>query len=185
MKGIHYLAQAFTTLKHRFPQLKLVCAGTLATEDEVRSSFPESVRESVRVYPLVNEGELREILANAEIFVFPTLSEGASLALAEAMASALPIVTTRVGAAPDMLEHEQSVLFVECADPTMLSDAIERVAGDQKLREKLGLNARRAADCLAPSLVWRGYADCVDRLMNWQTSAPQDKVETVFAGRTR
>jgi glycosyltransferase involved in cell wall biosynthesis len=181
MKGTKYLVQAFTSLHSKFPEVQLCCAGTLTSEAEVLASFPNSVAGNVSILPLLDPDELPAVVADSDIFVFPTLSEGASLALAEAMAGALPIVTTRVGAAPDLLKHDESVVFVSPGDASALADAVERLLHDKALREKLGRNARAAATSLDPSIVWRAYADCVDKLMGWEVKPAPELEHAVSA----
>jgi hypothetical protein len=97
-KGTRDLVEAFATLAGR-ADLELACVGTGASEAAVLADFPETVRGRVRVRPHVDRSELHAELAHADLFVFPSLSEGFSNALLEAMAASLPIVATPVGAA--------------------------------------------------------------------------------------
>ena len=96
MKGIDALATAFTALARRHDALRLVCAGTLMTAERVLSSFPEDVRTRVSVLPRVDQSRLAGLYRDADGFVFPSSYEGFGLALVEAMAAGLPIVTTPV-----------------------------------------------------------------------------------------
>ena len=73
-----------------------------------------------------------------DIFVFPSLSEGFGLALAEAMGSEMACVTTLTGLAHDWLEHGQNCLIVPMSSPTGLSRAVTRLAHDAELRQVLG-----------------------------------------------
>lgn len=145
-KGGRYLASAFERLSSTRPKLELVCAGTLARADEVLADFSPACRPRVTVVPRANRDTLISLFVSADIFVFPSLTEGSSLALLEAMAMGLPIVTTPVGAAPDLLEDERSVLFVSPAETAPLVAALERLLNDLALRERLGAGARQAAE---------------------------------------
>ncbi|HWR13917.1 MAG TPA: glycosyltransferase family 4 protein [Terriglobales bacterium] len=180
MKGIRYLLDAFISLHQRYPDLQLCCAGTLASEEEVLKEFPEIVRGSVSVRPRVNPRELLELHEQADIFVLPSLSEGSSVALIEAMSSALPIVTTPVGAAPDLLLDKRDAIFVPVRDARSLSTAIEFLIDKQQNRERLGRAARKAAECLQPSVVWKGHANCLDAIVSGHAhpSAPKYSVAT-------
>jgi glycosyltransferase involved in cell wall biosynthesis len=93
----------------------------------------------------VHREGLLECHAEADIFVFPSLYEGFGLALLEAMASALPIVTTAVGVAADALRDREDAVLVPKRDPAALVGAVERLIADQALRERLGAAARRRA----------------------------------------
>jgi glycosyltransferase involved in cell wall biosynthesis len=152
MKGIHHLVQAFAQVAERNPELQLVCAGTLRNEESVLQDFPTYIRHRVTVHPRVTRDALIQLHKTADIFVFPTLFEGSSLALLEAMASGLPIVTTPVGAAPDTLEDQTSALLVPPRDSLSLAAAIRKLIGDHKMRSALGTNARIAAENYRPVL---------------------------------
>jgi glycosyltransferase involved in cell wall biosynthesis len=166
MKGTRYLAEAFTQLLRQHPDLKLCCAGTLANAKTVLSSFPETVRNSVTVRPRVSKSELLEIHRDSDLFVFPTLSEGFSLALIEAMASGLPIVTTPVGASCDILQEDASVIFCAPHDAESLASRIAELLDDQARREELGHNAQQAARKFRPELVLREYAALLNQFVD-------------------
>jgi glycosyltransferase involved in cell wall biosynthesis len=145
MKGTKYLVDAFVGLAKCIPDLELWCAGTLVGEDEVLAAFPESVRERVTVRPRLDQTELLAAYRDADIFVFPTLSEGFSMALLEAMATALPVVATPVGAAPEIVKSDMNGMLVPARDAEALSCIIKRLLDDQNLRERLGREAQAKA----------------------------------------
>src|SRR6185369_8136451 len=126
MKGSRYLVAAFTALNRSHRDVNLCLAGTLSAASEVIRAFPYDVRPHVQVHPRVDRQQLLQLHRGADVFVFPTLSEGFSLALAEAMASGLPIVTTPVGAAPDLLQHNESALSVPVRDSHALLTALTK-----------------------------------------------------------
>jgi glycosyltransferase involved in cell wall biosynthesis len=144
-KGTRYLVSAFESLATRHPTIELTCVGTGADAEAVRRDFISSVRARVRVRPRVNRHELAEELDRAEIFIFPSLSEGFSGALLEAMAAALPVVATPAGAAADLLRHRDNALVVPMADAAALADAIETLIDRSDIRQRLGGAARATA----------------------------------------
>ena len=164
MKGTRCLVEAFTQLHREHPDVQLSCAGTLANAETVRRDFPPEVRQQISVLARVSKSELLKLHRDADLFVFPTLSEGFSLALIEAMASGLPIVTTAVGASPDILEDGRSVVFCPVNEARKLAACVADLLDDQARREQLGRNARRAAEKFRPDGVWRDYATCLNRL---------------------
>jgi len=148
-KGTRYLTAAFARIAALHPDVTLVCAGTGAHADAVRSDFAPEVRNRVTALPRVTRVELAEQLRAADIFLFPSLSEGSSGALLEALASSLPVITTRAGAAGDLLQHELSALLVPIADAEALASAAGRLIEDDALRQALADGGHRVA---------RGYA---------------------------
>ncbi|MGZ4787905.1 MAG: glycosyltransferase family 4 protein [Terriglobales bacterium] len=167
MKGTRYLVDSFTALHRQHPDLQLICAGTLASADAARNEFPTDVQGSVCVFPRVSRSELLDLHREADLFVFPTLSEGFSLALIEAMASGLPIVTTAVGASPDILQDGDSVVFCPPNQAQALTDAIAELLDDRSRRERLGRNAQREAEKFRPEQVWRDYLLCLKQLAHY------------------
>lgn len=151
-KGIAYLTRAFESIAAAHPDTTLTCLGTGADDDTVLSAFPPTVRQRVRVVPRIERSNLGDELAAADLFLFPTLSEGSSHALLEAMASALPIVATPAGAAPDLLTHRANALLVPFADAGALAHAAGQLIEDADLRARLGAAAQvtaREHDCAA------------------------------------
>jgi glycosyltransferase involved in cell wall biosynthesis len=145
-KGIRYLAAAVAAVVAERPGLILDCVGTRASVEKVREAFPAAVRDRVTVKADADRAEIKNAFRDADLFVFPSLSEGSSLALLEAMATGLPIVTTPVGAAPDLLADGVSALFIPVADAAALAGAVRRLLGDSALRVRLGMAARAIAE---------------------------------------
>jgi glycosyltransferase involved in cell wall biosynthesis len=72
----------------------------------------------------------------------PSLTEGHSIALLEAMAAGLPIIATRVGGNPEIISHEHTGWLVPANDSAAISAALTRLVGDRVLAAQLGANAR-------------------------------------------
>jgi glycosyltransferase involved in cell wall biosynthesis len=144
-KGTRTLTRAFASVATTHPEVTLVCAGTGASAAAVLSDFDPSLRPRVTVLPRVTRAELARELTAADVFLFPTVSEGFSGALLEALASSLAVVTTRVGAAGDLLQHERDVLFVPVADADALAAAARRLIEDDRLRQAIADGAHHVA----------------------------------------
>lgn len=85
----------------------------------------------------------RDRLETADAFVLPSRAENAPISILEAMAAAVPVVGTRVGGVPELIEDGTSGLIVEPDDPAELAGAIERLAADEPFRLTLGREAAR------------------------------------------
>jgi len=122
-------------------------------------ALAQSLGLAVRV-SLVGEldaAQVAECYQSADLFVLATLQETYGMAVAEALAYGLPVVSTRTGAIPDLVGQDAGVL-VSPGDTEALADALERVLGDGDVRARLAEGARQARERL-PS-----WEDAVNRM---------------------
>lgn len=82
--------------------------------------------------------DFAERIEELDVFVLPSRGENLPIAILEAMAAALPVVATRVGGVPEVVADEETGLIVEPDDVDGLAAALDRVASDAGLRERLG-----------------------------------------------
>jgi glycosyltransferase involved in cell wall biosynthesis len=99
--------------------------------------------------PVRLAGERRdvpELLAAADVFVLPSVSEGLPVSVLEAMAAGLPVVASRVGGVPEQVSDGQTGLLVEPGDPNALAAALARLIAEPSLRRRLGAAGRARAE---------------------------------------
>jgi glycosyltransferase involved in cell wall biosynthesis len=82
--------------------------------------------------------DFAERIEELDVFVLPSRGENLPIAILEAMAAAVPVVATRVGGVPEVVADGETGLIVEPDDVEGLAAALDRVAGDDALRERLG-----------------------------------------------
>jgi glycosyltransferase involved in cell wall biosynthesis len=87
--------------------------------------------------------DVPEILTAMDVFVLPSLTEGISNAILEAMACGLPVIATDVGGNPEIVIHEHTGMLVPLSKPEALSHALKVLLGDVNIRVKYGDNARK------------------------------------------
>ena len=92
-----------------------------------------------------NSSVLRELYQRADLFVFPTRGDCLPLAVLEAMAAGLPVITTAVGALPEAVNHGQTGWVVPVDDTSALTEAMATLINDPALRRTLGVQAGEAA----------------------------------------
>jgi glycosyltransferase involved in cell wall biosynthesis len=143
-KGRRVLAEVVGSLQARGVDFSLRLLGT-GDEAAVLSSLPEAARPRVAITPAFANQDLPALLAGQEVFLFPTLFEGASVALLEAMACGLAPVATTVGSAPDVVVDGEEGVLVEPGDPSAIVAALERLARDRGGLLEMRRRARRTA----------------------------------------
>jgi glycosyltransferase involved in cell wall biosynthesis len=146
MKGVRYLRDAAVPLLREDSSMRMICAGTLASERTVLADFPRELQPQITVIPRVDQVALAALYREADVFVFPSLYEAFSRAIAEAMASGLPIITTEVGVAADALRDQESALVVPKRTAAAIVAAVRRLQADPGLSARLGAAAAAAAD---------------------------------------
>jgi len=140
-KGMDVLVRAFALVAREVPHSELVIVGDGA-EREALEALTKELSLTDHVQFLGQRADVWDQLARLDVFVLPSRSEGMPMALLEAMATALPVVSTAVGGIPEALVDGRNGLLVPAEDPKALAVAIVRVLGDRSLAERLGQAAR-------------------------------------------
>jgi glycosyltransferase involved in cell wall biosynthesis len=132
----------------RFPDATLVLAGQdKGTELAVRQLATDlGVADAVRFPGFLDmPAKIREAAA-CDIFLNTNRIDNMPVALVEAGALGLPVISTRVGGIPDLLTHEETGLLVDDGDDRQMAAAVERLLGDEELAQRLSVNGRRLAE---------------------------------------
>ncbi|MBL8668620.1 MAG: glycosyltransferase family 4 protein [Rhodospirillales bacterium] len=103
------------------------------------------LRDRVRFTGWLDRPAVVELMATSDVLVLPSLNEGLPMAILEAMANGLAVVTTPVGAITDVIREEETGLLVPPGDAAALASALRRVVIDPELRCRLGQQARSLA----------------------------------------
>jgi glycosyltransferase involved in cell wall biosynthesis len=153
-KGVRYAAEALAPFLSGHPEARVTFAGTACPVEQVLRDYPPSLHAQLGVVPRYTRAELPRILFEHHVKLFPSTSEGFSLALIEAMACGLaPIVTASPGVA-DAIDDGQTGLVVPARDPGALEGALQHLANHRDELDRL----RRAAYEHAQSLTWSAVA---------------------------
>lgn len=169
MKGVRPLLEAVAKLRTE-RDVELVLVARLTEDGPTRKLIDQlAIGGVVRTVSGLDDEELADLLASAEVACVPSLYEGFSLPTVEAMACGTPVVASRAGAIPEVVGEDG-----ECADLVTPGDAEELAAGlarqlrDPGRRERLGWAGRQRVlryyswDSVAAATVER-YAETIRR----------------------
>jgi glycosyltransferase involved in cell wall biosynthesis len=127
------------------PDATFVLAGE-GPEREALEALAAQLGISGRVRFLGRREDVPELLAACDVFALPSLYEGSSLAVLEAMAARIPIVSSAIGGTEELIEDGRSGLLVAPGDSEALAAALRRVLGDPGLRKSLAAHARERVE---------------------------------------
>ncbi|UCE75376.1 MAG: glycosyltransferase family 4 protein [Methanomassiliicoccales archaeon] len=143
-KGLEYLFQAMIEVIDKIPDVKLILIG----DGEQRKYLEKlavkiGIRDNLHFVGIKEHSAMPDYMAQAKLFVLPSLSEGMPLTLLEAMSSGIPIVATKVGGIPEVVKNGENGILVPPGDSKELSKAILRLMENKTLSDELGKNARK------------------------------------------
>lgn len=163
-KGLRTLMEAFSRLGRTHPELSLVLVGedggeAAALQEDIRR---RGLGERVRWVGFVPEETLlASAYAEATALVLPSEYEAFGLVLLEALAQGTPVVASRVGGIPGIVQDGENGLLVPPSDPPALSEALERILSDPVRARAMGASGRVHT---VPRFTWDRVAEDLSRL---------------------
>lgn len=152
-KGLRTTLEAFRVFRREFPRARLVIAGEGPLLEELQAAAAElGVADGVSFTGFLDQAALREQYAESHIFVHPSETaadgnvEGIPNSLLEAMATGLPVVSTRHGGIPEAVTHGESGFLAEERDAGGVAEGLLALARDAELYQSV---SRRAAGAVA------------------------------------
>ena len=135
-KGAYDLIEAVSKLKGLDFSLNMYGDGEI---DEVRELVKkEGLRHMVAVNSWVSHSKINEIYDGADMMVLPSYAEGLPMSLLEAVGKGLPVVSTRVGGIPEVVEDARNGFLIEPGDTEALADKLRLLLTSPGLLESMG-----------------------------------------------
>lgn len=144
VKGFGYLLSAMPELLARQPETRLCIAGDGPLQDDLAAQI-ERLGLGERVRLLGRRSDVERLLSAADVFCQPSLYEAFPLAVIEAMAMGLPVVSTRVGGIPELVLHEETGYLVPSRSPEALSEKLAALIAEPERRQRMGQAGRARA----------------------------------------
>jgi len=138
-KGQRYLIEAMPVILSRYPKTSLTIAGSGSEEANLKALAAKlGLHKHVRFLGEVSD--IERYFETLDVFVLPSIAETFGIVLLEAMQAGVPIVATKVGGVPDVIEDDKNGLLVKSRNSKSLADAIIRVLSKPSLAAKLRAN---------------------------------------------
>lgn len=149
-KGYHFLIKAMNGLE----DFRLILIGTGNMEDELRKLAKE-LNVDVEFKGALPHEKIKEELRKADIFVLPSLNEGMSISLLEAVATGLPVIVTDVGGTKELVQ--QNGIVIEKGNIEKLREALLVYKNNKSLIEKHGKLSRKVAEKMSWTEIAKQY----------------------------
>jgi glycosyltransferase involved in cell wall biosynthesis len=181
-KGVDYLIEAASMLPDTARRVHIAIAG----EGPSRSHLEQLARDrsiTDRVSFVGFRSDVGDLLAAADVVAVPSLREGLSISLLEAMAAGKAIIASSIGSQREVAAHGEMACLVPPADPNALQQAIVRLAGDPVLLARLGTNARAVYErCYTETRMLQAYRQLYFDLLGAEGFQTRQAEELGYAG---
>ncbi len=141
-KGIFDLLDAISALRTPIPDVRLVCAGAGDLDSVARYAERLGVEDAVSLPGWVGPAERRALLERASVLALPSHAEGMPMSLLEAMAAGVPVVASRTGGIPDVVDDGVNGFLCAPGDVAALERVLCRLMLDPKLATRIASAAR-------------------------------------------
>lgn len=140
-KGQSYLIKAFSDIRKKIPNSILLIIGDGSLSEKLKQKAEDLGISSLVLFPGYRD-DICELLKSIDVFVLPSIAEGLSMALLEAMASKLPVIASDVGGISEVLEHNCGLL-IPAKDPHALAKAMKKLFDLNEDKKKIMGNKAR------------------------------------------
>jgi len=140
-KGHEHLLEAFENVFAENKHLNLLIVGDGEQKNRLLRQI-ENYSCKNNIYFLGNRSDVKEILKISDIFVLPTLGEGMSNAIMEAMVCGLPVITTDIPENKELITNNENGLLIPLKNVNFLEEAIKKIIYNKDLGGELGENAK-------------------------------------------
>jgi glycosyltransferase involved in cell wall biosynthesis len=163
VKGVRYLAEAFSQMVARRTDVRLTIVGGAVPDDIIRSSFAAEARARLTIVDRIAEERVMIAYRTHDVLAWPSTYEGFGMVLVEAMSQRLPVVATPVGCATTLVVDGVTGLRVPARDSGALARALERLLEDAPLRDRVSAAALRAVETMTWTETARQTLACYER----------------------
>ncbi len=162
-KGPDILLKAFARVKKLYPNIMLLYVGRGEMQAELKElSVKMGLKDSVKFAGFVEEDLKPFYYHSADIFCLPsvTMAEAFGIVNLEAMACGLPVISSKLGGIPDIIQNGRNGFIVEPGDVKALADALIKLLEDDELQIKMSIEGKNMSKCYS----WAKIAEETEKI---------------------
>lgn len=137
-KGVYESLDAFQMLKERHPYATMIFAGDGSELARLREYAAGRNMTDIEFTGYVSGAAKNDVFSHADVYLFPSWSEGMPISVLEAMTFGLAVVTRPVGGIPDFFEDGKMGFLTESRNPAVLARLLEQLIENPELRLTMG-----------------------------------------------
>lgn len=147
-KGCQYLIKAYSLLDKKLQdKSELVIIGFGPENGNLKDlALKLGINNKVRFIPWLPNGDFIKKMESCSVFVLPSLYETFGVVILEAMASGKPVIVSNIPGPKDIITHGYNGFLFEKGNASELKEYLELLLSDEKLRKKIGENARKTVE---------------------------------------
>lgn len=165
-KGFDVTLKAAKLLQDKNSQIHFLLLGKGPLEE----SLIKEAESLKNVFFMSKQIDMGTWFASANILIHPAHKEGLGSVILEAMAAGLPVIASNTGGIPDIVHHDETGLLIEPGNAQALADAIERIANDKALAERLQTTAKANLPAYDITQASKQYADVYKQVISGKKS---------------
>ncbi len=142
-KGLKYLIRALPLVVKKFPNIKLVIVGEGPERKNLEALISNLDMEN-HVLLLGRKKEIPLLLKASNIFVLPSIREAFGIVILEAMVTSLPVIATKTGGIPEIIEHNKTGVLVEPENERALAEALKILVANPDKRILLSEEGKKS-----------------------------------------
>ena len=168
-KGVRYLIEAFNQLRQKYANLNLQIIGEGDEKGNLEKLAKElGIEKQINFAGLIPHEKLPAYYQSACAYVLPSLNEGMSNSMLEALAAGLPLLATDTGGTQELIEDGVNGFIIKMKNAADIAEKLEILIKNEELRKKMGQASRNKAEGMSWQHVAESYINLIKGLKNFK-----------------
>lgn len=169
IKGMEYFIKSIPTILENYADVSICIVGDGSQEKQLRQWLENQSINSKKIFFLGRKtnNEVKQLVSSSDIYIQPSLMEGCSIAIIEAMACGKPVIACDIGGNPDIVDHNKTGILIKEKDSQAIFEAVHYLVDNPKIAKFMG---EKGLHKVESSLTWEVIAEKVDDVYDFNLS---------------